>query len=282
MYAVVETGGKQYRVTVGDRMLVEKLDNVQEGDQIVLPRVLMVADEKSVRVGDPTLDVVVKATVLDRLVGGKKLSVVRFRKRKNSRTRIGHRQKYTCMQIASIDGFTSASAGSDAIDSSQEQTQATKTQTKTAKTQAKTTKTQAKTTKTQAKTAKTQTKTAKTQAKTAKTQTKTTKTQTKTAKTQTKTAKTQTKTAKTQTTQASTTVKDKPEEIKKSPLLRIDGIGKVIVGRLEKLGITSLQQIAQWQDEDVVKIGEALRFKGRIEREKWVEQAKTLLHTDNT
>jgi len=106
MYAVVKTGGKQYRVAVGDKLKVESLD-AQEGDNVILDHVLMIGDGDSVEVGTPTLDKTVEATVLSN-GRGKKLRIVKFRRRQNSRTRTGHRQNYTELEITAIGGKAAA------------------------------------------------------------------------------------------------------------------------------------------------------------------------------
>ena len=64
MYAVVKTGGKQYRVAVGDRLKVESLKDAQEGDKVTLDQVLMIGDGDKIAVGTPMLDKTVEATVL--------------------------------------------------------------------------------------------------------------------------------------------------------------------------------------------------------------------------
>lgn len=103
MYAVIETGGKQYRVSPGDVVRVEKLP-VEEGATVNLERVLMVADGDKVSIGKPTVaGGSVTATV--RAHGrGKKLKIFKFRRRKDSRTTAGHRQSYTELEITGIAG----------------------------------------------------------------------------------------------------------------------------------------------------------------------------------
>jgi len=78
---------------LGDKLKVESLD-AQEGDKVTLDHVLMIGDGDSVEVGTPTLDKTVEATVLNN-GRGKKLRIVKFRRRQNSRTRTGHRQNFT-------------------------------------------------------------------------------------------------------------------------------------------------------------------------------------------
>ncbi len=100
MYAVVKTGGKQYRVAVGDRLRVDKLDS-KAGASVALGEVLMVADGDQVSVGTPALDTSVTATVVSH---GKadKIKVFKMRRRKNYRRTQGHRQDFTEVEITSI------------------------------------------------------------------------------------------------------------------------------------------------------------------------------------
>jgi len=102
MYAVIETGGKQYRVQKGDLVRVEKL-TAASGDKITFP-VLLVADGANVKVGKPT---VASAAVVATVQGnekGKKLIVFKYRRRKGYRRKNGHRQEYTAVRIDEING----------------------------------------------------------------------------------------------------------------------------------------------------------------------------------
>ena len=185
MYAVIKTGGKQYRVAVGDKLKVESLD-VQEGDKVVLDHVLMIGDGDSVEVGTPMLDKTVEASVLSN-GRGKKLRIVKFRRRQNSRTRTGHRQNYTELQITAIGGKASVSK------------------------------------------------------------------------------------------KAAAPKKAAPKKAAKASggddLTQISGVGPVIVGKLEALGITTFQQVADFTAQDIERIDGELNFKGRIDRDEWVKQA---------
>ncbi len=106
MYAVIESGGKQYRVAVGDRVKVESLA-AEPGATVDLERVLMVAAGDDVQVGTPTLDTAVQATVVGH-GRGEKITVFKMRRRKNSRTRNGHRQNYTELEITRIGDVRSS------------------------------------------------------------------------------------------------------------------------------------------------------------------------------
>ena len=100
MYAIVKTGGKQYKVEKGDVLFVEKLD-AKEGDTVTLD-VLMTADGKKTTVGSPLLDdMAVEAKVLAQ---GKdrKVTVFHYKAKKNVRKKSGHRQPHTKLEIVSI------------------------------------------------------------------------------------------------------------------------------------------------------------------------------------
>lgn len=102
MYAVIRTGGKQYRVAAGDSVEVEKL-NGEVGETITLNDVLLVADGDTVQIGQPT---VAGASVSARITGqhrGNKVRVFRYRPKKRIRVRSGHRQYLTRLQIESVN-----------------------------------------------------------------------------------------------------------------------------------------------------------------------------------
>jgi large subunit ribosomal protein L21 len=103
MYAVVETGGKQYRVTEGDVIYVEKLEGAQ-GDSIDLSNVLLVSNEGEIKVGKPYVEgAKVSATIEDQ-GKAKKIIVFKFKAKKDYRKKQGHRQPYTKLKIAKING----------------------------------------------------------------------------------------------------------------------------------------------------------------------------------
>ena len=203
MYAVVKTGGKEYRVAVGDKLKVESLNNAQEGDTVTLDQVLMIGDGDKVEVGTPMLNKTVEATVLSN-GRGKKLRIVKFRRRQNSRTRTGHRQNFTELEITAIGGNAAPKKPA------QKKAPAPKAEAK---------------------------------------------------------PKAQPK-AEVKPAAASETADD---------LKRISGVGPVIVGKLEAMGITTFQQIADFTPEEIVRVDDELNFKGRIERDEWVKQAKEFL-----
>ncbi|HHH40733.1 MAG TPA: 50S ribosomal protein L21 [Chloroflexi bacterium] len=101
VYAVVETGGHQYRAQVGDILEVEKLP-YEAGEQVVLDRVLLLVDGERVQVGQPTVPGArVLATVLGE-IKGPKIRIFKYRPRKRYRRRQGHRQRYTQLRVDQI------------------------------------------------------------------------------------------------------------------------------------------------------------------------------------
>ena len=100
MYAVIKTGGKQYRVSEGQRLCVEKLP-VNPGDQVTFDEVLLVGGDK-LTIGQPTVagaKVTAQVVAQDR---GPKIIIFKFRRRKNYRRKQGHRQPYTELKITGI------------------------------------------------------------------------------------------------------------------------------------------------------------------------------------
>lgn len=102
MYAVIKTGGKQYRVATGDRLKVESV-KAEAGQEINLDEVLLVGNGESVTVGAPRVS---NASVTAKVVGhGRldKIKIIKFRRRKHHRKQMGHRQNYTELEITGIN-----------------------------------------------------------------------------------------------------------------------------------------------------------------------------------
>lgn len=102
MYAVIRTGGKQYRVAAGDVLEVEKLDG-SVGDTVTLSDVLLVANGDAINIGRPVVE---GASVVAKITGqhrGNKIRIMRYRPKKRIRVRKGHRQYLTRLQIQSIN-----------------------------------------------------------------------------------------------------------------------------------------------------------------------------------
>ena len=101
MYAVVETGGKQYRVAAGDKLEVEKLP-VDAGQAYTFDKVLMLNNDGSVQLGAPTVDgASVDASVVEHIKGDKVIAF-KFKRRKGYRKKKGHRQRHSVVEIKEI------------------------------------------------------------------------------------------------------------------------------------------------------------------------------------
>lgn len=101
-YAVLVTGGKQYRVMAGETLRVEKLD-VEAGSEIKFDQVLLLGDSDGVKLGDALKGATVSATVKSH-GRADKIRIIKFRRRKHSMKRQGHRQYYTEIEITGING----------------------------------------------------------------------------------------------------------------------------------------------------------------------------------
>jgi len=101
MYAVIQTGGKQYRVSEGDMLRVEKLD-AEAGSSIELDRVLLIADDDNVQVGKPYVDGGRVTASVEGHGRGDKVKIIKFRRRKHHLKRQGHRQWYTELKVTGI------------------------------------------------------------------------------------------------------------------------------------------------------------------------------------
>jgi len=102
MYAILETGGKQYKVEQGSVIFVEKLD-VAEGEKVTFDKVLAVADGDNVTVGTPVVSGVTVTGTVAKQGKAKKIYVFKMKRKKNERSKKGHRQPYTKITIESIN-----------------------------------------------------------------------------------------------------------------------------------------------------------------------------------
>lgn len=198
MYAVIESGGKQYRVAVGDRVKVESLA-AEPGAEVQLDNVLLVADGDKLDVGSPYTGAAVSARVVEH-GRGPKVRILKFRRRQNSRTHAGHRQNYTELEITAIGGKSAGTAAPK------------KAAAKTGGAPGK------------------------------------------------------------QAGKTGTTAQKGGDD----DLTQLTGVGKVMAEKLHQAGVTSLAQIAAWSEEDVARMDAELDFKGRIQRDDWVGQARKL------
>lgn len=102
MYAIIKTGGKQYKVSEGDTLFVEKLD-VQEGENVVFDEVLTYVNDTDVKIGQPFISgASVKAKVVEH-GKGEKILVFKYKAKSNYRRRQGHRQPFTKVEIEKIE-----------------------------------------------------------------------------------------------------------------------------------------------------------------------------------
>ncbi|WP_202080211.1 50S ribosomal protein L21 [Caldalkalibacillus salinus] len=101
MYAIIETGGKQYKVEKGSELYIEKL-HADEGDTVTFDHVVLVNKDGNVQVGTPTIDGASVSAKVDRHGKGKKILVYKYKAKKNYRRKQGHRQPYTKVVVDDI------------------------------------------------------------------------------------------------------------------------------------------------------------------------------------
>jgi large subunit ribosomal protein L21 len=101
VYAVIETGGKQYRVAAGDIIDVERL-TAEAGAQVELDRVLMIAGDEGINIGAPIVDGAKVVATIDTHFRGPKIVIFKFKAKKRYRRKTGHRQEMTRLKIDSI------------------------------------------------------------------------------------------------------------------------------------------------------------------------------------
>ena len=260
MFAVLKTGGKQYKVQAGDMLRVERIA-AAAGEKVQFNEVLMLGGD-DVTVGAPLIeDAGVQAEVVDQIKGDKVIHFVKRRRKHSSKRTKGHRQKLTLVKITDIlssgagkSGVTAAvgtgSVSASAVAAIEERYTFNRGD-------------QAEMKKRVA-----GGEAAEKSAKPAKK-----------AKAGNAAGKDVTKKAD---KPAADTTDEKPAKAKKAAksdgddLSQISGVGPVIVGKLNDAGITTFAQIAAWSDADVEEIEEKLSFKGRVGREEWIKQAKDL------
>ena len=215
MFAVLKTGGKQYRVQSGDVLRVEKLA-AEAGEKIQFNDVLMLGGD-TVTVGAPLVDgAAVQADVIDQIKGEKLIHFVKRRRKHSSKRTKGHRQKLTLIRVTDIlaagadASGVKAAVGACSVAGVAVAATAPAAAKKAAPKQA----------------------------------------------------------AKAEAAPAAAAGAD--------DLKKLSGVGPALEKKLLAAGVTTFAQIAAWSPEDVAAIDEQLSFKGRIEREGWIEQAKEL------
>ncbi len=221
MFAVMKTGGKQYRVTSGDVLRVEKIA-AEAGEKVQFNDVLMVGGT----VGTPLVDGAgVQAEVIDQIKGPKTIKFVKRRRKHSSKRTRGHRQQLTLVRITDIlekgadkSGVKAAvgGAGFAAAAAAAAPKKAKKAAAKPA-------------------------------------------------------AKAEAKAEPKKAAPKKAAAKSDGDDLK-----QLSGVGPALEKKLHEAGVTTFAQIAAWTEADIAAMDEKLSFKGRIEREGWVDQAKEL------
>ncbi len=220
MFAVIKTGGKQYKVATGDIFKVEKLA-ADAGETVQFNEVLMLGGD-NVTVGSPVVEGAgVQAEVLDQMKGKKTIHFVKRRRKHSSQRKKGHRQQLTVIKITDILAKGAEKSGIKAAIGAGSVSAAVAAVAKPAPKAAPKPKAAAK---------------------------------------------------------PAAKPKAAPKAAAGADDLKVlSGVGPALEKKLHAEGITTFAQIAGWNDADVESFGEKLSFKGRIEREGWIEQAKTLV-----
>lgn len=226
MFAVLKTGGKQYRVEAGDVLRVEKLA-ADAGETVQFNDILMVGS----KVGTPLVeDAGVQATVIDQIKGDKVINFVRRRRKHSSKRTVGHRQQLTLVRVTEIlekgagksgvkaaiggAGFAAAVAAAAAPAKAKAEKPAAK-------------------------------------------------------------PKAEKKAAAPKAEKKAAPKKEAPKAAAGvDDLKELSGVGPALEKKLHAAGVTTFAQVAAWTEADVAAMDEKLSFKGRIEREGWIEQAK--------
>ena len=222
MFAVLKTGGKQYKVANGDVLKVEKLAG-GAGDKVQFNEILMLGGE-TVTIGAPLVaDAGVQAEILDQIRGPKLIHYVKRRRKHSSQRKKGHRQSLTVLRVTEILAKGAAKSGVAAAIGGVAVLADTSPMAK------------------------------KSAARKAE-------------------AKAEAKPAEKPAAKAKATKAVAGDDLKV-----LSGVGPALEKRLHDAGVTTFAQIAAWTADDITAMDEKLDFKGRIEREGWVEQAKELV-----
>ena len=103
MYAIIKTGGKQYKVSEGDEIIVEKL-GVEEGEKVTFEEVLAIVDGEKVKIGQPKVEGAKVTGSVVKNGKGPKIRIFKYKHKTNYRRRMGHRQPFTKVKIEKIEG----------------------------------------------------------------------------------------------------------------------------------------------------------------------------------
>ena len=101
-YAIIETGGKQYKIAEGDVLSVEKIKDTKQGDTVTFDKILLIDDGKTTKIGTPYIDGAKIEAELVEEGRGKKLHIVKFKSKSRYKRRLGHRQPYSKVSVKNI------------------------------------------------------------------------------------------------------------------------------------------------------------------------------------
>jgi large subunit ribosomal protein L21 len=244
MFAVVKTGGKQYKVQSGDILRVERLA-ANAGDKIQFNQILMLGGDKTV-VGAPLVaGAAVQADVIDQIKSVKTIKFVKRRRKHSSKRTRGHRQHLTLVRVTEIlasgadKSKVQEAVGAGSVDFQFAENVKAKTPAGSKKTAEKSVK------------------------ETVKKEVKTTKTA------KPATVAKEKKSAPVKEKKTATSVSD--------DLKQLSGVGPALEKKLHAAGVKSFEQIAAWSVKDIEVINEKISSKGRVEKEGWIDQAKEKL-----
>jgi len=261
MFAVMKTGGKQYKVSSGDVLRVEKLA-ASAGDTVQFNEILMVGDT----VGTPTVEGAgVQAEVIEQIKGPKTINFVKRRRKHSSKRTKGHRQKLTLLRVTDIlekgadKSGVMAAVGAGSVSAAALAAATSKDAPKKAAPKKDTAK------KSEGKSADAG---AEKPAKAAKPAAK--------AEKPAKAAAKEDSTAPELEGTRPDNLLDTAREGGPDDLKKISGVGPKLEGLLHENGVFHFDQVAAWGPSDIEYMDDKLSFKGRIERDNWIEQAKTL------
>ena len=243
MFAVVKTGGKQYKVQTGDILRVERLA-ANAGDKVQFNQILMLGGDKTV-VGSPLVaGAAVQADVIDQIKGEKTIKFVKRRRKHSSKRTRGHRQYLTLVRVTDIlatgadKSKVQEAVGSGSVEFKFVESVKPK---KSADLKAKAEKSLKEPVKKEAKPAK------------------------------------EVKAERDAKTKKSAPVKEKKVTAGSDDLKQLSGVGPALEKKLHAAGVKSFEQIAAWSAKDVEAINEKISSKGRVEKEGWIDQAKEKL-----
>ena len=244
MFAVVKTGGKQYRVQAGDILRVERLA-ANAGEKVQFNQILMLGGKKTV-IGSPLVaGAAVQADVIDQIKSEKTIKFVKRRRKHSSKRTRGHRQHLTLVRVTQIlESGAEKSKVQEAIGSGSVDFNFTETVVPKKPVQSKK---------------------------------KTDKPVKETVKKETKPAKSVKPSVEAKANKPAPTKEKKAAAKVVDDLKQLSGVGPALEKKLHAAGVKSFEQIASWTAKDAEEINEKISSKGRVEKEGWIDQAKEKL-----